>query len=1070
MFVHFILFQIIILTIHQFDFVEASVAYSSIRHRLAPLQKKNRNDLGNDERSVENRKRIQNPVYKILTSLRCGGEDNGDTPEKGDEDQLLSTNDLEFPTPDGHDDDDDDDDDDRTKSHHDKDSTSPNKKNLEKINKDELNNETNEKEKDDDDGNINEEYQTLLKNDEVHFAKEANMLRSVFLRWTNENYKDEHQFRTEFHELSLDRADEYINDLMGFLHEQMELLLRSNDGKNNKKNKKQGPHPKKVLHFIAPKIPAIRQSPDFLLRIRSASATEDAGLAAFSIALIAGLTQFLDQVSSSIAKKVQNESTKHKKNNDIISEEIIGDRRFEQLVECVLCGVDVKKRFKEFQDLKSSSRLRKDVDSDSETSKYQTNLDFDGFENESLLTNNGDNVAKFNDDDTNEFDKDEDPQIYEGVTVCEAAQAAWGLSILGANRLKSIGGKNPLHILVALSLRSRDLLLARLNLLREFDDDNRSRDEFKFEGITTREIEKEKMNQQKKFTASKRTLLNDVVSSIWAFACVKECTSLRNDYLLDACCTILQQTETKLWDLRCQDMKQRLDIGNESDIQEEDIVDRLAMAEESESDDGEILNDDDVGDDHDEDRADSDKTSIEGDNKVQLEANELNIGGKKDPTPETNVDSEDPPFKDKMMLENLSPKYFVKVIWSLAIHGFSVEKDGGSSSYFSKNKFESFRNKLKEQGTNLLEENLNIIIHNQNNLPNSTQRNVNDNRKINNLNEEPGNHEVDGRKVDVNQIEVVDAAKLIASDTVEIEKLDVPSEINFVTPFDKTMNHNSESALQREYSNGSIENIHGDPVMATGKTTLNIDSSEEGPIEVIDAAAILAAEAASTNDKVTPQTADTVENNASLEEGADSGVPKKDTKSVSDDAKTAKDDFNKYGNAPSLEPLFSSQDLCTLTWSLADLDLLSLDTYNLILRTFEVSGLKDLENLPNVHLVNLIWALAKYSDEYLHSFGAWEKAEASVLALSNSAAKIIWKRLLRLESTTDLALDPTELSRLLWSMASLSSHLHFENYDDSNFQAYFSKLTSFAVKYAGENISFFSSEDLVRRKNDTIFE
>ena len=58
-------------------------------------------------------------------------------------------------------------------------------------------------------------------------------------------------------DLVLERCEEYIDE------------LRLRHEKNLKKDKKKRPHhPEKVLHFLAPKIPAIKQSPDFTLRIK----------------------------------------------------------------------------------------------------------------------------------------------------------------------------------------------------------------------------------------------------------------------------------------------------------------------------------------------------------------------------------------------------------------------------------------------------------------------------------------------------------------------------------------------------------------------------------------------------------------------------------------------------------------------------------------------------------------------------------------------------------------------------------------------------------------------------------
>ena len=105
------------------------------------------------------------------------------------------------------------------------------------------------------------------------------------------------------------------------------------------------PHPRRVLHFVAPKIPAIKHSPDLMLRVQSFKGGTDTGVAACAIGTVARLCEMYDR------QKLQQSKTGEEA-FDSVSEAIVRDRRFQQLVECVLCGVDLKKRKQEAEELK----------------------------------------------------------------------------------------------------------------------------------------------------------------------------------------------------------------------------------------------------------------------------------------------------------------------------------------------------------------------------------------------------------------------------------------------------------------------------------------------------------------------------------------------------------------------------------------------------------------------------------------------------------------------------------------------------------------------------------------------
>ena len=96
----------------------------------------------------------------------------------------------------------------------------------------------------------------------------------------------------------------------------------------------QSANPLKLLHYLAPKIPAIRHSPDVALQIRAAKTDMDCGLAACVIATLGRACEVQDE----------------------FVDDILNDRRFEQLIECVMCGVDHRAEYTEGLSIRDSCR------------------------------------------------------------------------------------------------------------------------------------------------------------------------------------------------------------------------------------------------------------------------------------------------------------------------------------------------------------------------------------------------------------------------------------------------------------------------------------------------------------------------------------------------------------------------------------------------------------------------------------------------------------------------------------------------------------------------------------------
>lgn len=121
------------------------------------------------------------------------------------------------------------------------------------------------------------------------------------------------------------RAQEYLRDLLAFEDEALA-----------EKSFKNIPQPKRVLHFIAPKIKAIKQSPYISLQIRGASKS-DAKVAASTLAVMSSLTELYSIVKYNLE---QNAGIFDDDSSYGAFGELLEDRRLQQVVECSLCGFE----------------------------------------------------------------------------------------------------------------------------------------------------------------------------------------------------------------------------------------------------------------------------------------------------------------------------------------------------------------------------------------------------------------------------------------------------------------------------------------------------------------------------------------------------------------------------------------------------------------------------------------------------------------------------------------------------------------------------------------------------------
>ena len=116
------------------------------------------------------------------------------------------------------------------------------------------------------------------------------------------------------------------------------------------------PHPRRLLHSLAKKVPAIKQSPDVNLRIHSSRADIDPGVAACIIGRLAFACEQYEQVQKRLTNEYcdntngdddsadQGDSDINKSKSESAAPQLTTDRRFEQLVECVISGVNIKRR------------------------------------------------------------------------------------------------------------------------------------------------------------------------------------------------------------------------------------------------------------------------------------------------------------------------------------------------------------------------------------------------------------------------------------------------------------------------------------------------------------------------------------------------------------------------------------------------------------------------------------------------------------------------------------------------------------------------------------------------------
>lgn len=484
----------------------------------------------------------------------------------------------------------------------------------------------------------------------------------VIVRLVEQN-SDLKQESVELRELITNRAQAYIKE-----------LSEAED---------KPPHPKRVLHYVAPKIPAIKHSPDLMLRVQSFKGGTDTGVAACAIGTVARLCEFYDR---RILQNVDEDEFVS------VGEEIVRDRRYQQLVECVLCGVDVQRRKKEADKMKDGKATK------------EANAERD----------------------IEEVLDEEEAKIDDGLSVQDSCRAAWGIAVLSGFRNESFCDVTTEDILTALSLRSRELLLARLQLLRE--------------GETLKEDKEGSLTLVERLDQDAEELAEDAAAAMWTFACVKACTGVRSVPLFDACCTILCQNPVDLRE-RAKEEREGLD-GSTFDVN--DVVDKLQRSESDEM---------------------STKVA-DGGNFTSISSTNVNatVDPEKGTTRlnETTVDSKD------ALLDWLTPNEVTDVLWALALHGSTVDTDSKEEVALSETAA-AFREIAFDRLVGWLRRDLDIIEQEKDDGTNSsvlaTEGTETEFIKVDHF-----DRSVDGVGAEETLVEVVDASTVLASSaTMETE-------------------------------------------------------------------------------------------------------------------------------------------------------------------------------------------------------------------------------------------------------------------------------------------------------------
>jgi hypothetical protein len=566
------------------------------------------------------------------------------------------------------------------------------------------------------------------------------------------------------------------------------------------------------------------------------------------------------------------------------------DRRFEQLVECVISGVNIKKR-------KAESLERQ--------------------------------LSKSNDEITTDIEEvldEEDNRMDEGLNIRDACRAAWGIAVLGAHYLDTMGGVEVNDLLLALSLRIRELLLARLQLLRQGDILSSGYGMY-YQDYDDASQQTRLVTIEERLNELAEELAEDAASAMWAFGCVKACTGLKSAPLFEACCSILCQDPLDLR-RRAQEAEYKPEKNYET-IGNSDVVDRLALSEAAEAKGKEFTPDEDSGR----------QTEVTNGNE----------------SPRHNMDGKD------AFLDWLSPVEVTDMLWALALHGSnaisSKDKDEVTLSETASTLRETAYDRLVEW----LDEDLS---YNDNDESQNQEASIIDKESLENE--------------EVTVVEVVNATVLLAFESESSSESS--SSISSSTSSSSSSSSSSSAAAAASSASASAsasaspmksldysEETNSVPTesmaMKTNAIVTNDVNTQE--VEVVDAATLLASMDGDNEDIVAVET-EVMVAPASVIEGS-SIANDVDNSNLARERKNAR--------------IFSSHDLASIAWSVTELrDPLRIHIVGNIIELLWRLGPEGISVLSGTDLSNLAWAIAKYEgenhDAYSLSITRWIADEA----------------------------------------------------------------------------------------------
>jgi len=298
-------------------------------------------------------------------------------------------------------------------------------------------------------------------------------LLSVWRDMDRENIEDgeedSHSVRGMLHR----RAAEYVEELIAFQTE-CTLSIAQNISISTTLEK-MAPRPKTFLHYITPKIQAVKLSPEIMLRIRNAQ-PNDVGDAIRAIGILGCLVDLYNIALAELTPLVENRSYDQ---SEKVRREIREDRRFGQLLECASCGIDRRGRLEKFQNSQNDGIL------------------FPGAEDDQDVEEN------FSSD--TEDDEEKQPECIE---VSECSRWIMGMISLEVYGGMAIRSQNTTGVVLSLAMRSSDLLQAS------------------FRNVGTDE-------------KARKSLLRDIIDTVRVLSCARDEWNIDVNFILDMCLELL---------------------------------------------------------------------------------------------------------------------------------------------------------------------------------------------------------------------------------------------------------------------------------------------------------------------------------------------------------------------------------------------------------------------------------------------------------------------------------------------------------------------------------------------------